>query len=954
VSAPTPQTLQLGEITVHLARREVVHPTHRAKLTALEAKLLGYLASRAGELVTQAELLVDVWGYAPGVETRAPHHAVTRIRKKIEADPAAPVFLLTVFGEGYRLEAPAPSTPTPPATAPPTPAPRISGRPNAFVGRQAELDILGAWLEGSVRMITVTGPAGVGKTRLCGHFSALHEARFPGGSWLVELEGAGRKDELIGSIAGQLGIQLRVGDPVGQIGALLRSRGPALLVLDDLQIQTDFIAAWLGHAPDLWVMATARRRLTVPGQRMLPLRPLSPADARALLKARVQDDASAEATPWASPEEQASLVHRLDGLPLAIELAASRVRFIGMSAVLDRLDQRFRLLRGGSREIDPRKSDLRAVLDVSWNQLPPWAQLGLAQCAVFRGPFSLEAAEAVLDLRPCDPARWPMDALELLEDHSLLQVIRTDRRRPRFRLLHSVRDLALERLADPAAISDASAPTPTGPDAARAAQLRHAAFYATLGAPDTRRALQGDSGRKVWGQILEAADELQAALGWAVEAAALPEAIGLAAATQELAANRGPMNLSDHLVTKLLAHPALPLTDRVQLATRRARLQNKMGQWDASRQGLAEIDAVARAGGHPDDIADVSEVLGEVELAAGNLDLAQTYLTRALDCTRPMGDTSVQVLARIGLGQIFQTKGDLTESEKLFKAALTDLGRGRRTRMAAVLHCHLGSLDQERGLLQRARHQFTEAQEICREIGAASTELMAMGNLAGLHVELGQHAAARALLETTMQRARELGVAALEGRALANLGVLFYHSGALEDAEHALLESITLHEIIGDLGMAAISRGNLAEVLLLQDRDQEARRAIERTLEALKSGAGSYAWSYFLGVAAEARARTGDVAGAQRAFEEGEGMLRSEGRVVSLAKLLCRRGTVDLQLGAPDAARGRLQEAMTIAREAGMLPDAETWQDIRRLQDRLAAAAQADPAGSGVPRTDTD
>jgi len=335
-------------------------------------------------------------------------------------------------------------------------------------------------------------------------------------------------------------------------------------------------------------------------------------------------------------------------------------------------------------------------------------------------------------------------------------------------------------------------------------------------------------------------------------------------------------------------------------------------------------------------MAEVSEALGELEISAGNLDIAQTHMTRALGCSRPTGDTTVQVLARLGLGQIFQLKGELNQSEQHFKAALATVDRGRRTRMAAVLHCHLGSLDQERGLLHRAHHRFTEALEICREIGARSTELVATGNLAGLQLELGQHEAARALPQTQIERAKEVGMVALEGRALANLGVLYHACREFDAAERTLLESITLHEIIGDQGMAGISRGNLAEVLLLQRRDQEARRLIEQALGALETGAARFARSYFLGVAAEARARTNDLAEAHRAFDESERLLRAEGRLVNLAKLLCRRATVDMDLGAPDAARGRIQEAMTIVHEAGMLPESETWQDIRRLQDRLS------------------
>lgn len=941
VQSPFPTSFRLGAATVNLDRREVVHPDCTHSLTALEVRLLSHLVQRSGTVVSRDELLREVWGYAPGVQTRAPHHAVTRIRKKVELDPTEPIHLISVYGEGYRLDTTslgeAAAGLSAGAASDQTFA-RIHDRPSSFVGRTADLEHLADWWESDRRVLTVVGPGGVGKTRLCSRFAAENRDQIGGNAWLVELEGLKAIGDIVGAVAGALGVEISGRDPMVQLGAVLHSRGPSLLILDDLQHNADYLGSWLDSAPALRILVTARRRLVLPSQALIFLRPLPRTEALRLLQVRVNDRPDPASLLHSPSGAVDRLLEGLDGLPLAIELAAARLRLMGVRGVLDRLDDRFRLLRvrAGGAAIDPRKSDLRSVLESSWQQLDPATRFGLAQCSVFRGTFSLEAAEAVLDLSPWPDGVW--DILESLEDHSLIEVVGSVRERPRFRLLHSVRDLAREFLTDPHAIIGPDGQSHTGPTAAHSVRYRHARFLARLGHPEHLHLLQTVEGPSVLGQLYAATPELLWGLQWAVSAGALDVASPMADAIQEVAGARGPLNLGAESIQSLLALPTLPISDAVRILARRARLLINMGAWDAVRTDLEVVQVRAEAMGAPEDVARVHSALGLLELAAGRLVLARSHLARVIDCEHQSGDTTVGLVARLGLGQIDQREGDIDAAAERFNAVLAPIRRAGHRRIEAVLYCHIGSLDQERGRLTRAGHRYTQALDIGREIGARQVEQSAVGNLAGVLLELGQYAEAEAMLKQNIVLCRELGSVHFEGRALGNLGTLYQMQGNTVAAERAYLDCIALHDTIRDPSIAAIMRGNLTEVLIKDGRYKEAVDLIEEVMEVMDAGIARWARGYFLGVAAEARGKAGDYEGAWTALREGEALLRAAGRRVELGKLLCRRCGLLIDRKDLEEARVALEEANQIALEGHASRDSELWQYIQQQQSRLSQA----------------
>jgi class 3 adenylate cyclase len=285
---------------------------------------------------------------------------------------------------------------------------------DAFVGRSADLASVATRLDSGARLLTVLGPAGTGKTRLARRYGWTWLGDWPGGVYFCDLSDARTLESVFFVVALALDVPLGKDDPAVQLGRAISTRGRCLLILDNFEQIVPHAEAsvgrWLDRAADAAFLVTSRERLHLAGEEVLPLEPLS-VDAEGVelfaMRARTQ-----KADFALTPDNRATVarvVALLDGLPLAIELAAARIHVLSPAQLLERLTDRFALL-AGARSAADRQATLRGAIDWSWNLLLPWEQSALAQCSVFEGGFTLDAAEAVLDLASWTDAPSIVDA----------------------------------------------------------------------------------------------------------------------------------------------------------------------------------------------------------------------------------------------------------------------------------------------------------------------------------------------------------------------------------------------------------------------------------------------------------------------------------------------------------------------------------------------------------------
>ncbi|MEY2270434.1 BTAD domain-containing putative transcriptional regulator [Streptomyces sp. BF23-19] len=509
----------LPELTALCAQHPLDEPLHTLRIRALRDA--GRPAEALAEYDSLRRELSDRLGTDPGPELRGLHAELLTSDARPPTTPAA--------------VAPAAAVP---AAVPPPPAPVSAGnlraRLTTFVGREDDIRVIGDDLA-RARLVTLLGPGGAGKTRLSQEAAeAQDESAWPDGVWLVELapiDGPGdsedvaeatlaalgaRETKLRGAAAEELRAFTERGgdDPLDRLAEHC-ARRRLLLLLDNCEHVIGAAAALaerlLTHCPDVRILATSREPLGVPGESLRPVEPLP--DPIAL---RLLGDRGAAARAGFSIEEDpaaaAEICRRLDGLPLAIELAAARLRLLTPRQIADRLDDRFRLLTGGARTVLPRQQTLRAVVDWSWDLLDEAERTALRRLSVFAGGCDLAAAEAVC-ADPSDPASYDAaDVLGSLVDKSLVVAAPgPDGLGMRYRLLETVGEYAAERLAETAGDREAT-------------EHRHLVHYREL-ARTTEPLLRGHGQRAAADRLATEYENLRTALRRAVAVRDADEAL---------------------------------------------------------------------------------------------------------------------------------------------------------------------------------------------------------------------------------------------------------------------------------------------------------------------------------------------------------------------------------------------------------------------------------------------
>ncbi len=459
VRTPIEKPLVLEVCSVDLRTERVLRDETETPLTTLEAELLRFMSERPGESISTDDLLMEVWGYRSGVQSRAVANTMSRLRTKIEREPKTPRHLITVFGEGYRFEplmqeeastkAEPPPLAAPVVSAAPRPRTNIPHRRTRFVGREEESETLGAAVtRGGV--LTILGSGGVGKTRLAQEIGLKCADQLKGGAWFVDLCAARLEDDIHLAVANALSVHLpesgKTLESRTYLARLLAQRGPCLLILDNgEQIATvlgEVVDVWSSQAPEAALLVTSRKRLAVEGEQVLELSGLDHAHAQDLLHDRLEAlGIHAGDQPQVSLE---AISRMLEGIPLALELACARARTLGLPQIVERLSDPLRILKDGKQ--GDRHGSMWATVEWSWDLLEPVEQLTLAQLSFFQGGFDLEMVEAVVELERTEKAEiMEEEVLQALLDSSTVERIRNTQP-PRFRVLLPIREFAKDKL----------------------------------------------------------------------------------------------------------------------------------------------------------------------------------------------------------------------------------------------------------------------------------------------------------------------------------------------------------------------------------------------------------------------------------------------------------------------------------------------------------------------------
>jgi tetratricopeptide (TPR) repeat protein len=580
-------------------------------------------------------------------------------------------------------------------------------------------------------------------------------------------------------------------------------------------------------------------------------------------------------------------------MPLAIELAAARVRMMTVGQLVERMRERFRLLGGPG---SGRHASLKATIEGSWELMREWEKAAWAQCAVFEGGFTLEAAEEVVDLGAWPEAPWVVDVVQSLVDKSLLRTWvpemgpRGGMPEARIGMYVSLQEYARLKLRE----EDAVAGGGSGAQAERAAEVRHGNWYARYGTEKAIAELDRD-GVERRRRLERELENLAAACRRAVGRGDGETAAAAYQAFWKGIELRGPFGVAVEVGREVLGDPRLGQEAR----------------------------------------ANVLLALGKAERLSGRMEEARGHCEAALAIHREMGNRRLEGLVLGNLSNIHREQGRMEEAHTQGEAAL-GIHRevGDRWSEAVVLG-FLGNIHREQGRIEEARSHYEAALAVHRELGDRRLEGYVITNLATLDHEQVRLPVARGNYEAALIIARQVGDRRLEGIVLANLAVLEQDQGRTEEALAQLEAVLAIHRELGDRRSEGIILGHLGNLHRDQGRLEEALGHYEAALAINREVGDRRSEGSVLGTLGHLLHRQGRIDQALDALTRGEAILRQIGEPIELAKLLCVRAELEQGRGNMAAARTAASEAEALAAQVGLGPDSELGRMVAKLREAL-------------------
>jgi predicted ATPase/DNA-binding CsgD family transcriptional regulator len=687
-------------------------------------------------------------------------------------------------------------------TLSPVQAGNLPAEPNSFVGRERDLAEL-KMLLGEIRAVTLCGPGGIGKTRLALRLATEIGPGFADGAWFVDLGDTVDGDSVARRVAVTLGIQEEAGQPLADtLAAALRQRN-LLLILDTCEHLVDACAALvqqlLAGCPRVRLIMTSREPLRVRGETAWRVPPLELPPGPALAAGtdlsrheaiRLFAERAAAVRPGFSlgpsnAEAVLRLCRTLDGMPLAIELAAARVRALSVEQIAGRLDDRFQLLAGGDRTAPPRQQTLRAAVDWSYELLTEREQVLLRRLSVFSG-WNLEMAEQVCADEQI-PAAGILDLLAALIDKSLVSLDGEVAGDARYRLLDTIREYAAARLAA------------AGEEAAL--RLRHRDYLVTLAEDLSAQIFRtGDpphAARVVMYQRTRAErGNCEAALAFSLERGDAADGLRLCSALRSAWVVHGNTGHGAAWFDRFFALPGNVDDGLRGLAlVRRADLAFHQQDYPAVQSRAEAALATSQPGSGPVRTGALN-ALALVSLRTGRREQAVARAEEAREAARAACDDWEEGLALSTKAAAIAQLGRLAEAERVFTEALAILRDNNRWGVAQVLY-GLGSLARARGDRPAAAARYREALGLYRDFYARPEIARCLTGLAWVALEAGDLPQARSCLVEALQLSRAAGQRLAMARSLEAFAALAARDGSAPLAARLAGAAVALRDWLG-------------------------------------------------------------------------------------------------------------------------------------------------------------
>ena len=669
----------------------------------------------------------------------------------------------------------------------------------SFVGREAEIRNLSELLgREQVRLVTLTGTGGIGKTRLSIEVAAEQLESFPDGVWFIPLASLTDPEYVITEIASALSIQLQPKiDPKKQVMDYL-SQKRLLLVLDNfehLPEAASLVNDLLRGASSLRCLVTSRELLQIPGEQSFSVPPLSSPKEYADIKTMSLSEAKElsqyesvilfiERAQEVKPDFEltaknaaaiSAICHRLNGIPLAIELAAARVRGMTVQQIYQRLSRQFEFLSTRSRVVPSRHRTLRAAIDWSYDLLDPDEQELFAQLSVFSGGFFLEAAEEICNV---------LDIFELLfslQDKSLLTVEEV-MEQTRYGMLEPLREYAKDKLGEDVEFKKS-----------------HAEYYLAV-AQELDQKLRGAEQSTALSLMALELDNFRAAM--------------------DLAQEQGEW--------KLLSESGVALSRFFEIR----------GLWSEGIQRLRQAEETLRSLFDNELLAKVLNWLGIFYRCQGDYEAARNLYTESLHIRRELGDKRGIADSLNNLGVTAGVQGDYNEAKKLHTECLKiDRELGDEWSIASSLG-NLGAIAEYQGDYNEAKKLHTECLNIFRELGDEWSIATSLNNLGILALSQGDYNEAKKLQTESLEIRRELEDKLGIASSLCNLGEVAEQQDDYNESRQFFTESLNIFRELGDEWGIATSLNNLGILALSQGDYNEAKKLYTESLN-IKRGHGN-------------------------------------------------------------------------------------------------------------------